>query len=270
MVPVALGTQTAASVVRPASFCGVVGYAATRGELPLRGVNPLAPGLDTLGLFARTAGELPPMRDALLGARAERPAPPARPRLALWEAPVLEEPMRAALGAAADALAAAGAEVVRPDLGDLVAELTDLHRTVMAFELARTLAWEDDRRELLSPQLVAQLDEGLAIGAGEIRAARLRAEELRETLDGLLDGCDAVLAGAAQGPAPEGLESTGSPDQSRPWHVLGLPALALPAGADGRGLPLGIQLVGRRFGDDALLALGAWAQELLPPAPVAP
>jgi Asp-tRNA(Asn)/Glu-tRNA(Gln) amidotransferase A subunit family amidase len=263
MVPVALGTQTAASVVRPATFCGVVGYSSSHGELPMRGVNPLAPGVDTLGIFARSVGEVLPVRDVLLGGRAQRPSVAASPRIAVWRAPELEGSMRAALDRAADALADGGAELVEPALDDLVPELASLHLTVMAFELARTLAWEDDRRELLSPELVAQIDEGLGITVTERQAARERVQELRAELVSRLDGAT-VLAAGAEGPAPEGLGSTGNPSQSRPWHVLNLPALALPAGADDRGLPLGVQLVGGRFEDDALLALGAWAEALLP------
>jgi Asp-tRNA(Asn)/Glu-tRNA(Gln) amidotransferase A subunit family amidase len=265
MVPAALGTQTAGSVIRPASFCGVVGYAATHGELPMRGVNPLAPGLDTLGVFARSVADAALVRSVLVGGGARVDVPRA-PRLALWLAPDLEEPMRAALLAAADSLQSAGAELVRPGLGPAVAELTALHLTVMAYEIARTLAWEDDRREQLNDHLVAHIDAGLAIGVDEIHAARARAEELRGVVDSLLDGCDAVLAAAACGPAPEGLASTGNPAQSRPWQVLGLPAVALPAGRSDAGLPLGVQLVGRRWTDDALLGFAGWAEGVLPAA----
>jgi Asp-tRNA(Asn)/Glu-tRNA(Gln) amidotransferase A subunit family amidase len=271
MVPVALGTQTAASVVRPATFCGVIGYAATRGELPMRGVAPLAPGLDTLGVLARDLSHVVLVRDALLRTAPHAHAAPRAPRLALWVSPRLEDPMRDALLGAADRLAAGGATIERPNMEAIVEELTVLHLTVMAFELARTLAWEDERRELLSPQLVAQIDEGLATTVEEAHAARARVEALRVELHATLGDCDAVLAAGANGPAPEGLSSTGDPAQSRPWHILGLPAVALPAGATQAGLPLGVQLVGlRRFGDDDLLALAGWAQPLLGPAPQAP
>ena len=270
MVPVALGTQTAASIVRPASFCGVVGYSATRGELSMRGVTPLAPGLDTLGVFAREVADAVLVRAALLGVAPADVRAPETPRLAVWSAsPDAEPSMRAAVEAAAEALAGAGAQLVWPALDEVVAELTGLHLQIMGFEIARTLAWEDDRRELLSPELVRQIDHGLGVGVAEVHAARARVEELRARLDVLLDGCDAVLAPGATGPAPEGLGSTGSPVQSRPWHVLGLPAVALPAGATADRLPLGVQLVGRRFGDDELLALAAWAERALP-EPVRP
>jgi Asp-tRNA(Asn)/Glu-tRNA(Gln) amidotransferase A subunit family amidase len=266
MVPVALGTQTAGSVVRPATFCGIAGYAATHGELPMRGVQPLAPGLDTLGVFGREVADLALVRAALLGVAVARPAAPAAPRLVLWEAPELEPAMRSALRGAAAALVAAGAQVERPDLGAIVAELTALHELVMRFEVARTLVWEDDRRELLSDHLVGEIDAGLALGVEEVHAARERVVDLRAALDELLDGADAVVAAGAAGAAPAGLGSTGSPAQSRPWHVLGLPVVALPAGVDDAGMPLGIQLVGRRWCDDALLALGLWAEAVLPPA----
>jgi amidase len=176
--------------------------------------------------------------------------------------------MAGAVDASAEALAAAGASISRPRLGAVLAELTGLHVQVMAYDVARTLVWEDARRELLSPQLVAQIDQGLAISVDELHAARARVEELRAVVLAAIDGCDAVLAAGAPGPAPEGLGSTGSPDESRPWHVLGLPAVALPAGVTTDGLPLGVQLVGRRFGDDALLALAGWAALVLGPAPV--
>ena len=202
MVPVALGTQTAGSVVRPASFCGVAGYAATHGELPMRGVQPLAPGLDTLGAFARDVADLALVRAALLAAPVVRPVAPGAPRIALWEAPELDPSMRAVLAATADALRAAGAEVVRPDLDAVVAELTGLHELVMRFEVARTLVWEDDRRDLLSERLVREIDAGLAIGVDELHAARERAEELRATLHGLVGDCDAVLAAGAGGTGP--------------------------------------------------------------------
>jgi Asp-tRNA(Asn)/Glu-tRNA(Gln) amidotransferase A subunit family amidase len=268
MVPVALGTQTAASVVRPASFCGIVGYSASWGELPMRGVNPLAPGLDTLGVLAREVADAALVRAALVGAPRVPAQAPAAPWLALWASPALEPSMRDALTGAADALAVAGAEILTLDgAGAIVEELTALHLTVMGFELARTLAWEDDRRALLHPKLVAQIDEGLAVGIEEVHAARARVQELGAALHARLDGCDAVLAAGANGPAPEGLDSTGDPHQSRAWHVLGLPAVALPAGVDEHGLPLGVQLVGRRFGDDALLALAAWAAAALPEPP---
>ena len=269
MVPVALGTQTAGSVVRPASFCGVAGYAATHGELPMRGVQPLAPGLDTLGAFARDVADLALVRAALLSVPVTRSAAPAAPRLALWESPELDPAMRAALAAAAEALRGAGAEVVRPEPGPIVAELTALHELVMRFEVARTLAWEDERRELLSDHLVREIDAGRALGVADLHAARERVEELRRALSALVGDCDAILAAGAGGSAPAGLSSTGSPAQSRPWHVLGLPAVALPADIDPAGLPLGIQLVGRRWSDDALLALGLWAQAALP-EPVRP
>jgi Asp-tRNA(Asn)/Glu-tRNA(Gln) amidotransferase A subunit family amidase len=268
MVPAALGTQTAASVVRPASFCGVVGYSASWGELPMRGINPLAPGQDTHGVLARDVADAALVRAALVGAPRTPARAPATPRLALSASPALEPSMRDALTGAADALADAGADIVHLQAGAIVDELSALHLTVMGFELARTLAWEDDRRDALHPKLVAQIDEGLAVGIDEVHAARARVAALRAELATLLDGCDAALAAGANGPAPKGLDSTGDPLQSRPWHVLGMPAVALPAGVDDRGLPLGVQIVGSRFGDDALLALAAWAARALPEPPV--
>jgi Asp-tRNA(Asn)/Glu-tRNA(Gln) amidotransferase A subunit family amidase len=260
MVPLAVGTQTAGSVVRPASYCGVAGLAVARGVLPHDGVAPLAPGLDTLGLFAATVADLAVARAAIDG-RDAAPATTDPLRLLLWDGTAVADvspAMRDALAAAIDRLHADGATVADLDV-DLRAATAD-HRTVMAAEAATTVP------ELpgLGENLVALVAEGHAVPDGELTAARERSAATRETVLARLADADAVLAPGALGVAPPGMDATGDPVLSRPWHVMGLPALAVPGLRDADGLPLGLQLIGHPDREDALLAAGRRLESLLP------
>src|SRR4051812_27331064 len=143
MVPFAIGTQTAGSVVRPSAFCGVVGYAAGRGEFPLRGVQPLSQALDTLGIHAREGADVVLVREAILGAPAQ-PRPVDVHRIAVWRAPGIDATMTGALDVAAAALSDGGADVRTADLDAIAAELTELQVLVMDFDIARSLKVEDD------------------------------------------------------------------------------------------------------------------------------
>jgi Asp-tRNA(Asn)/Glu-tRNA(Gln) amidotransferase A subunit family amidase len=166
--------------------------------------------------------------------------------------------MRDALAAAIDRLHADGATVADLDV-DLRAATAD-HRTVMAAEAATTVP------ELpgLGENLVALVAEGHAVPDGELTAARERSAATRETVLARLADADAVLAPGALGVAPPGLDATGDPVLSRPWHVMGLPALAVPGLRDADGLPLGLQLIGHPDREDALLAAGRRLESLLP------
>jgi Asp-tRNA(Asn)/Glu-tRNA(Gln) amidotransferase A subunit family amidase len=265
MVPVALGTQTAGSVIRPASFCGVVGLKLTHGLVSLEGVSPFAPSLDTLGLFARHPADLPPLLRAL-GLRADlRPPPSPGPRLGLCRTP--QWPLAAAesqdaVERAAMLLARAGAEVceVEPDLSGLL----EAQRTIMAAEAAASFAALRATHEAeLSPVLLELLRAGEATPAAELAAARGLAERARARLPAILSGVDALLAPAAPGEAPRGLGHTGDPALNRIWTLLGVPALALPAARGPGGMPVGVQLVGAPRGDLDLLRVAAWAADVL-------
>jgi Asp-tRNA(Asn)/Glu-tRNA(Gln) amidotransferase A subunit family amidase len=270
MARVGLGTQTAGSVVRPAAYCGVVGYVASHGELPLRGVQPLAPSLDSLGLLARSVEDVRRVRWALLeGSPPPAEArPAAAPRIAIWDgggAADIDPAMRGAIDAAASALGDLGGQLFPLECSEPLGELTQLHGRIMAFEAARTLAVEADAAESISPQLRALLEQGRATTYAEHRAAWARADRAGAAVREAWQDADAVLAPAAPGPAPRGLGSTGSPDLSRAWQLLGLPAVAIPARRDGDGLPLGVQLVGPRRTDDELLVLAGRVHRALEP-----
>jgi Asp-tRNA(Asn)/Glu-tRNA(Gln) amidotransferase A subunit family amidase len=259
MVPLAVGSQTAGSVVRPASFCGVAGLAVARGNLPHDGIAPLAPGLDTVGLFAATVADVAEARAALAG-REGTPDPGAPPRLLTWDGSDVAEVSPAMRGALTDAAAradAAGAQPAPCGL-DLRRAATD-HRTIMAAEAAQTVP--DDPG--LGANLRALLAEGRGVPDGELAAARERSAATRAVVLDRLAHVDAVLAPGALGVAPPGLDHTGDPAMSRPWHVLGLPALAVPGAHDRDGLPLGLQLIGHPGREDALLAAGRWLEALL-------
>ncbi|GAA4874967.1 amidase [Actinomycetospora straminea] len=259
MVPLAVGTQTAGSVVRPASYCGVAGLAVARGSLPTAGVNPLAPGLDTLGLFAASVEDLATARAALAG-HAPATASGTSPRLLTWDGTDVAEVSPAMQEAHADAVAAAhvaGAGLAAWDL-DLRRATVD-HRMVMAAEASMTVPDAPG----LGPNLRALLAEGRAVPPDELAAARERAATTREAVLARLDDADAVLVPGALGVAPAGLDATGDPVLSRPWHLLGLPALAVPGARDAAGLPLGLALIGHPDREDALLAAGRWLEPLL-------
>ncbi|MCD2190542.1 amidase family protein [Actinomycetospora soli] len=259
-VPLALGSQTAGSVTRPAAFCGVAALVLTHGRLPVDGVTGLAESLDSHGVFAATVSDLSLAVAALLDG--DDPAPVGPPRLAVWRASPLEvvEPvMAAALDGAVARLRAAGAEVVEFDAEDLVAAVAADHPVVMAYEAARERAVEHRHPEALSEPLRSLLDTGAATPRADHEAARERVAAARATLLAHLD-VDAILGPGAPGPAPAGLGATGNPVLSRPWQALGLPQLSVPGLRDDDGRPLGLQLIGRPDAELALLGAGRWVE----------
>jgi Asp-tRNA(Asn)/Glu-tRNA(Gln) amidotransferase A subunit family amidase len=261
LVPAALGTQTAGSIVRPASFCGVVGFKPTFGAVPLDGVSPFAPSLDTFGLFVRDVEALPLLLEAA-GVRA--PALPLRgpPRLGLCRTgqwPLAEPSTRALVEGVAQALARAGAVVEELELGPGLDGLADAQRTIMAAEAARTLREiRDAHAPLLSRVLLDFLAEGERVAPEREAAARALADRGRAGLAGVFSRVDALLTPAAPGEAPLGLASTGDPAFSRIWTLLGTPCASLPLARGPAGMPVGVQVVGAPGADGALAAACAW------------
>jgi Asp-tRNA(Asn)/Glu-tRNA(Gln) amidotransferase A subunit family amidase len=263
LVPAAIGTQTAGSVLRPASFCGVVGFKPSYGAVPMDGVSPLAPCLDTVGFFVRDVAAAPLLL-AALGLPAD--APPferARPpRLAVCRTeqwPLAEPSSRAAVEDAAAALARAGASVDELELGPAFAGLADAQRTLMAADAARALGPVRAAHEArLSRVLLELLDEGARVTPEREDAARAQAARCRAALPALLARHDALLTPAAPGEAPVGLGATGDPAFNRIWTLLGTPAVSLPLARGPAGMPVGVQVVGAPGRDAALAAVAAW------------
>jgi amidase len=264
LVPAAIGTQTAGSIIRPASFCGVVGFKPTFGAVPMDGVSPFAPSLDTFGLFLRDLEALPLLLEAA-GVAVAAPPPRRPPRLALCRTeqwPLAEPSTQAAVEDAAARLARAGAPVEELDLGPEFAGLADAQRTIMAAEGARTLREIRARHApLLSAVLLDFLAEGERVTPEREAAARAQAERCRARLPGVFARFDALLTPAALGEAPVGLASTGDPAFDRIWTLLGTPCASLPLARGPAGLPVGVQVVGAPAADGALVAACAWIVE---------
>lgn len=260
MVRLAFGTQTAGSVIRPASFCGVVGFKPTYHAVPTSGVNPFAASLDTVGTFARTVADIAALHLALTGAPPE-PAPPADGlRIGLyrshqWSAADVDSV--AAFDRAADALRSAGVTLHELAPLDAMAELAGHAQTIMLREGCRSLAWERaSAEEQLSSGLRKLLAAGDAISAEQYRQAQRAAVVGRSAFDAAVAGYDALLTPAVVGEAPT-LDTTGDPVFCRVWTLLGAPALTIPAGPGRSGMPVGVQLIGARWDDARLLGVGA-------------
>jgi Asp-tRNA(Asn)/Glu-tRNA(Gln) amidotransferase A subunit family amidase len=269
MVPLALGTQTAGSVIRPASYCGIVGFKPSFGVIPRAGVKMLADSLDTIGTMARNVEDAA-FFAAILGGRPalRHVAIPAAPlRFGFYRTPMWEdaEPCTAAaLDHARAALERAGARVAEIAVPPEHQGLTAAQETIMGFELARGLAYERLQHSAeLSPRLDQLLDAGMSVGVEAYEAACVETAAARARLDGFFGPCEAMLVPAAPGEAPKGLGYTGNPVFSRMWTLLGVPCVTLPALWGESGLPTGIQLVGRNGQDARLMAAALFAERAL-------
>jgi Asp-tRNA(Asn)/Glu-tRNA(Gln) amidotransferase A subunit family amidase len=269
MVPLGFGTQTAGSVIRPAAYCGVVGYKPSFNEVSRVGVKLQSGTLDTVGVMARALDDLPLIRAVLLA------LPPvaiqrdsAAPRIGFCRSvswPALAPDCQALLERTAAKLSARGATVKEVALPPEFDEILAAQRRIMVFEAARNFAYERTRfADRLSPELRDVLAEGLACPLADYVAALEQGERLRDHLDGLLGSeFDGLLTPSALGEAPAGLGATGDPQCNSIGTLAGTPCVSLPAGSGRNGLPLGIQLVGARFADERLLDVAAWVQARL-------
>jgi Asp-tRNA(Asn)/Glu-tRNA(Gln) amidotransferase A subunit family amidase len=287
MVPWALGTQTAGSIVRPASYCGVYGFKPSYGAIPRTGILKTTDTLDSVGFLCRSPRDLRPLFEALRLHGVDYPIAHAKldnARESDWSAPriaVLADGLgplwktarpdaRAALVAFAGRLADTGAQVVLAEMPAALREAHALHATIYERSLAYYFANEAQRREELSDVLGAMIDRGLATTLPEYTAALERQEQLRRIHDEWAAGYDAIVTLSTAGTAPAWGE--GDPDDSALiWTLCGAPSVSAPALCGMDGMPLGVQLVGRRWNDHALLDAVEWlaAQRLLGDAPVA-
>ncbi|HVT60418.1 MAG TPA: amidase [Thermoanaerobaculia bacterium] len=274
LCPLALGTQTIGSTIRPAAYCGVVGFKPSYGRISAAGLIPLAPSLDHVGVLAAEVA-VAEAAAALLCRDWRAPAllRRRRPRLGVPEGPYLAHASAGGLAsfrATCERLAAAGFAVepvaALPDFDEIVAR----NILVVAAEAAAVHApWFGRYRELYHPRSAELIERGQQVGRAALVRALAGREELRRELETLMDAhrLDAWLSPSAPGPAPHGLESTGDPVMNVPWTHAGLPALGLPSAMSPEGLPLGLQVVGRYGGDEALLAAGRVLERTLRPAP---
>lgn len=265
MVPLGLGTQTAGSIIRPAAFCGIVGFKPTFGRLNVTGIKPFAPSLDTLGCLARDVADVELLRSALTGG-AYRPleAPAARLRVGVYRSADWPEAQASSQRAVLDV-----ADALRPDadVGDVDPlpdgqAATDAQRVIMAFESAQSLGYEyRAHRDALSARLAELLEAGLNIGYDEYVSAQHDAARARDALRGVLADYDVLITPGAPGEAPVGLDATGDPVFNRLWTMLGVPAVTVPVMSGPSGMPIGVQLIGAWDRDRELLAIAHRIEE---------
>ncbi len=263
MVPLAFGTQTGGSVLRPASYCGVYGYKPTYDTIAVTGVKPLAPGLDTVGTFARSLDDIAWFGAALSSGEPIDIAPwPGVPRVGLtrtteWshaEAATIE-----AVETAADRLDEAGAAVTEVTLPDAFAGLAEAQQTIMRVEAAQALAWErENHLDLLSAPMRDLLDRGAGTSVEAYDGAMTLARTCRARLAEAFAGNDVLLTASAQGEAPIGLESTGDPVFNRNWTLLHVPCVTIPFALGPNGMPVGVQLVAQPGEHGRLLSAAKW------------
>jgi Asp-tRNA(Asn)/Glu-tRNA(Gln) amidotransferase A subunit family amidase len=265
MVPIALGTQTAGSTIRPASYCGVFAIKPTLGAISRVGVKTLAESLDTVGLFARTPGDLPALLEILSGWSARSIADRV-PRVGIfrtgyWQ--VLESETAAAIERAVALLKRESADVFDVNLPTIIDELSDEHAVIMGYESARALAWEfGTHADKLSVPLAQRLQAGWKLARSTYDAVIAKATRARAALARVFQDCDFIVTPSSAGAAPV-FGTTGDSKFNRAWTLLGNPCIAVPLGKDANGLPLGMQLVGRHGKDMELLAWAEWLEKRL-------
>lgn len=270
MVPGALGSQTAGSIIRPASYCGVVGYKPSYGDFSLAGVKGLSHSLDTLGTLTRNVDDAALLRRALLGGMDEGEHDASEhwvPSVALCRTPSWSQALpevRVGIENLLVRLSSCGARVGEVTLPDGLSDFAELQRMVMSYEAARSLTYEmDEFEDLLSNPIRQLVEDGYRVSREDYLHARSASEWGAQQVEPIFERWDVLLAPSAVGPAPAGLENTGDPVFSRIWMMLGLPSVSLPVLQSVDGLPVGVQLVGMRLGDDRLFRCARWVEQAL-------
>jgi Asp-tRNA(Asn)/Glu-tRNA(Gln) amidotransferase A subunit family amidase len=263
-VPLAFGTQTGGSVIRPAAYCGVVGFKPSHGRYAIEGVKPLSRNLDTLGIFARSVRDIAFFDTALTGASHALDTGP--PRLAVF-VPFrdrLEEAGAKTMQDAARRLGAAGARVREIESIPAFDEVAAAHETIMIGEIGRALHYElENFPDILDDYYRENIARGAAISDTDIAAALTAVAESRRKAAAVFGNAELILTPPAAGPAPEGLAFTGDPLFNKVWTALHWPCLTLPAAKHDDRLPLGVQLVAPQGGEIGLLAAAAWVEAAL-------
>jgi Asp-tRNA(Asn)/Glu-tRNA(Gln) amidotransferase A subunit family amidase len=270
-VPAAIGTQTNGSVIRPAAFCGVVGYKPTRFAISFEGTQHFSRTLDQMGVFCRSVTDAAWFTAAIAsipGTIGREPLHTARPpRLALladlpWARPDAEQ--TSVIERSCEAFARDGARVERFTLPETFDRAHLVHRTIMLYEAAKELgSLQESARARLSDKLNAALDEGRGIADGAYRGALADRDVLAFELAGLIQEFDAVICAPAPGAAPADLAQTGDPSFCTLWSLAGFPAIAIPAALSAGGVPLGLQLAAPAGSDGRLLGVAEWCEARL-------
>jgi Asp-tRNA(Asn)/Glu-tRNA(Gln) amidotransferase A subunit family amidase len=267
MVPLATGTQTAGSVVRPAAFCGIVGYKPSFGLIDAAGLKPLAVTLDTIGMLAATVADAALFVEAVTGvellAAAERAGRPRRIGLCrspAWD--LVSDEMKLAFESLPARLA--GADLVDVELAPVAADALAAQQRIMAFEAARAFAFEADRHwSSLSPSFQALMAQGRGISRADYVRDRALVPALRAALDDAFAGVDVLLTPSAAGVAPLRAVGTGDPAFNRLWTLAGVPACNVPGLRDAAGLPLGVQMVAPIGRDAVAIEAASWLERAL-------
>ena len=263
-VPLAFGTQTGGSVIRPAAYCGVIGYKPTYGDFNRVGIKMQCHSVDTLGLMARTLDDIALYRAAVLKLP---PVPVDRrtgaPRIGFCRSPVWDKAQPdtvALLERTATVLSSKGASIVDVAFAPAYDDIIDDHAAITGWESVRNYADERLRNpDKMSAEIKdGPMKRGLEVGFERYVAAQRQAVAFRAHVDSLFDKVDVLLTPSAPGEAPEGIGFTGDPVFNSIWTLAHTPCVTLPAGTGSKGLPLGVQLVGLRHADDRLLSTAAW------------
>jgi Asp-tRNA(Asn)/Glu-tRNA(Gln) amidotransferase A subunit family amidase len=267
--PFAYGTQTAGSVIRPAAFCGVVGYKPSFGLISRIGMKIMSDSLDTVGVLARSVADCALLAGTVSGCDLGDPDTrlSAPPRIGICRSPswdLAAPETQTLIERAASALSRAGAAVADRELPLGFSALVQAHPIVMNSESGRALGWElANARDGISPGLLERLEFGLARNAAERTAAHDIFERTQREFPTALTGLDVLVTPAAPGEAPAGLDWTGDPAFNHIWTSLHVPCVTVPVGRGPNRLPLGIQIVGRRGEDKAVLAWAQWVAAVL-------
>lgn len=276
MVPLAIGSQTAGSTIRPAAYCGVIGFKPTHGLISRHRVSPLSRTLDHVGLFARTLDDIALLAEQLVAFDENDPdtrpgaqvpyssisaeEPPLPPMFAFIKTPMWEradEDTREGFAEIAEQL---GAQVEEVELFPSANDAWQWHQTIMGAEVAHNFEREwQNHRALLSEQLRGQIERGREVRALDYQRALSQSAPLHGSFVELFEQrYDAILTPAAPSAAPQGLSSTGDPCFCTLWTLCGMPSITLPLLQSSDGLPMGVQLVGPRGGDARLLRTARW------------
>jgi amidase len=269
VIPLAVGSQTNGSVIRPAAFCGVVGFKPTFGKLPREGMFVTSATLDQVGGFARSVREVATLTAAMAAEPMARwwsddTAPPKLAAVRTGEWDRADEPARLRFQADVDRLAAAGGPIEWPAPAAGIEEALRVLRTIMHYEEAHAMEKDLRGREtLVSDAVRKNLDDGASIARSEYEAALDERERMVASFSEWAARYDAILTPAAVGEAPTP-ETTGDPRFCTRWSLVGAPAIVIPSGLGPNRLPLGLQLVAAPGDDRRLLAAAAWCEARLP------